>query len=356
MRGACLSAGALKQNRYKDGKRRYGMDAEFFFESPFRSPQWRSDRVVQLVTHRKGPMRVRRFDDRYVRTNRYFLLQYLAAGDDENKLDEVIAEWPHVYCAHLMQFGPDQARRDILQARLLTGEPRNEVAKRFAMAEDAVEFYEKLYFDVRDRLGSRDWIAKVVLQTSRLMASSHYGITPEEQRGLLYRFFAYHGGPLVLDAVITGLAHTTMPQREEDVGEWFDDALAQSIRARAAAAALSMEINKENVIRLLKLAFRAKEAGKNLKAGAQVSQAEREKKAGEIMAAIDRSASLWKRPEFIGEGPSQRIDPVEPHVNKEPAATAEQVATDYERDADLLNSADLDAEAAGEPILESLAI
>ena len=161
-----------------------------------------------------------------------------------------------------------------------------------------------------------------MLQTSALMAPSHSGITPEQRRGLVYKFFAFHGGPLVLDAVITGLAHTPMPQRAEDVDEWIDDALAQSIRSRAAAAALFMEINKKNVIGLLKLAFRAKEADKNSKAGARRSQADREKKAAEILAAIERSASLWKRPDCNGDGTSQPIDPIEPHVNKEPTATA----------------------------------
>ena len=114
------------------------MDADFFQDSPFRSPQWRVDRVLQLLAHRKGPLRPGRFDDRFVRIYRDFLLAYLAAGEDEHKLQAVIAEWPPVYWAHLMQFGPDSERRDILQARVLTGEPLSKIAKRFSMDETSV--------------------------------------------------------------------------------------------------------------------------------------------------------------------------------------------------------------------------
>ena len=59
----------------------------------------------------------------------------------------------------------------------------------------------------------------------------------DAERGFVYKLFAYYGGPLVLDAVTSGLDSTTLPQHGDDIEGWFNNALRQIVRTSAAAAA-----------------------------------------------------------------------------------------------------------------------
>jgi hypothetical protein len=82
------------------------------------------------------------------------------------------------------------------------------------------------------------------------------GAMSEAERGHVYRLFAYFGGPLVLDALVSGMVSTTMPRRAEDVGGWFEDALNQLVRTSALAAAASLRLNQRNMMQLVRLALR----------------------------------------------------------------------------------------------------
>jgi hypothetical protein len=108
------------------------MHADFFTNSPFRRPQWRADRVMQMVEHRPSPLKPRQYDDHYVRTYRQILLSLVAAGDDEAARYAAIQEKPHVYQAHTLHFHPDRHLRQVLEARLLTDESLAKIANRFA--------------------------------------------------------------------------------------------------------------------------------------------------------------------------------------------------------------------------------
>jgi hypothetical protein len=72
--------------------------------------------------------------------------------------------------------------------------------------------------------------------------------------------FAYFGGPLVLDALVACLSPHQTPQHVEDASAWFDDALRDAVRTRAATVASVLAIDKHSIMRILKLALRAKHA------------------------------------------------------------------------------------------------
>jgi hypothetical protein len=128
------------------------------------------------------------------------------------------------------------------------------------------------------------------------------------------------------------------PSTREDIGEWFNDIFAQISQSRASAAASFFEINKQNVIGLLKLALRAKDAGKVSKTGAQVSQADQEKQLEEIMAAMERSTELWKRQNLTEDDPAQPIDSVEPAPDLQSPAAAQEITAEIDTN-DIFSSA-----------------
>lgn len=159
------------------------MNAEIYKNSPFRKPRWRAERVMQMVEHQPLPLTSRFYDDPFVRTYRRFLLLLLDAGGDEVARFGVMHELPHVFHAHELRFHSDRQLRDVLEAWLLTVEPFSEIANRFATDPLTIEFYEALFFNVRDRLSNKDWIAKVIRAPSGDLSPNTSGATSEDQRG-----------------------------------------------------------------------------------------------------------------------------------------------------------------------------
>ena len=237
------------------------MNPNIFIQGlPFRRPKWRLERVVQLISRRPNPLRPGRYDDHYVRAYRRILLELAAADDDEAKREAVFLEYPHVCRGHLLHYSPDIERRQILEARLLTSETIQEIAIRFATVPEVIDYYEKLFFHVRDRLQCSDWIRKVIKGPRGDYRDDGEGVVTDEQRGYVYRLFAFFGGPLVLDAAVNGMINTTMPQHAEDVHAWFDDALNKIVKTSAAAAATTLQFNQQNMMQMIKLALRTSSA------------------------------------------------------------------------------------------------
>ncbi len=134
----------------------------------------------------------------------------------------------------------------------------------------------------------RDWIAKIILGPADYLVPNQRGSVTEEQQGFLYRLFAHHGGPLVLDALVGGIVPSQMPAQAADVPKWFDDALGQLIRSRATAAARVLEINRRNVMQLMKLALHGSRIGTASKPRLTKSSTEQQEELDSIIAAIKK--------------------------------------------------------------------
>jgi hypothetical protein len=237
------------------------MNPHILMQGPFRRPQWRLDRAVQLISHYPDPLRPGRHDDHYVRVYRQLLLALAAAGRSKAEQEAVSRACPHVYGAHKLHYSSQRESQQILEARLLTHESIDEIALRFGVAPQAIDYYEKLFFDVRDWLDCTGWIRIMAIKGPlSTYGDNNKGEMTLEQRGYLYRLFAYFGGPLVLDAIVNGLGTKTRPQFGDDVGDWFDDALKQIVRSTALAAAHSVQLNERNMMQFIRLAQRKRPA------------------------------------------------------------------------------------------------
>jgi hypothetical protein len=274
------------------------MDAFDCMRNPFRRPGWRAERVMQLVEHQQPSLRPRFFDDHYVQAYRLFLIQSLVAGADKDQRDAAILEYPQVCQAHRLYWQPDTERRLILEARLLTSESFAQIAERFATEPSAIDYYEKLFFNVRDRLQSSDWIAKVIRGQPDERDTNPHGVMTAAQRGYVYRLFGYYGGPLVLDAMIAGLAPDRRMLCGEDIADWFDDAMAQLVRSRAVAAAGILDVDRNNVMRVLKLALSQQRAAASTKAGRQTPNNLDDSQLEEHLEAFVSGMNGWKLSEM----------------------------------------------------------
>jgi hypothetical protein len=225
------------------------MHLDVIKDSPFRCPSWRAEHVFAMLAHRPRPLRPRRCDDTYVRAYRCFLKHCLAAGDDGEERLRLHPAMPAVAQAHEL-FSIDIERRQLLEARLLTSETFDEIAERVGTDAKTIDYFEQLFFNVRDRLTNKDWIAKIIKGPPEDRVPSRDGVMTTAQRGFVYKLFAYFGGPLILDAVV--LSISPHDRQDEDASEFFEEATRDIVRSRAAMAASLLVVDGSNVMRLLR--------------------------------------------------------------------------------------------------------
>jgi hypothetical protein len=224
--------------------------------NPLRSPRWRYDRVVKAVQKPGFLFRRSTGDDYPIRLYHRYLTRGAAAHGDNRQLELLRQEYPDAALVHELYFSRSIELRQILEARLLTDESFAQIANRMGLGESAVRLYSDLFFDVRDRMQATLWVLKIILGSPETRCKfNEDGTLTDEQRGLLYRLFAYYGGPLVLDAMVAGISGVTLPQRPDELPAWFDSALGQIIRTTATGAVHFLEINRGNAMQLIKLAI-----------------------------------------------------------------------------------------------------
>jgi hypothetical protein len=64
------------------------------------------------------------------------------------------------------------------------------------------------------------------------------------------KFFAYFGGPLICDVMISGFRRDKRIRNYEEIPEYFNEQFASQIMRRSAQASGQFEINKYNVMEL----------------------------------------------------------------------------------------------------------
>jgi hypothetical protein len=87
-------------------------------------------------------------------------------------------------------------RRWELEARLLTDEPFDVIARKCSLRVETVASYEVLHFDVRRHLQCADWIAV------RVIGPGLWRGFNEGELGQVWKLFAYRGGAAALDLVL----------------------------------------------------------------------------------------------------------------------------------------------------------
>lgn len=229
------------------------MHSQFQKYSPFRPPAWRQERVLELLDHMPEPKRPhRRRDDKYVREYYRFLRKFTAQEGPEGQAT-LFEKNPALYLAHALHFHTDREWRAIAQGLLLSGDPLEDCADHLDTLPEALDWYEKIFFNVRDRLHAQMWVSKTILGSAAYRASNRNGNVTENQQELLFKMFGYFGGATILSIVVAGHRRGNLPRRKEEMIPWFDETFSTLIRSRATQAAQVFEVNKFNVMELLGL-------------------------------------------------------------------------------------------------------
>jgi hypothetical protein len=187
--------------------------------SPRRPLAWRWQRARHLVENGRYVSR-HRDDDQTGRAVRY--LRALQRCQGERGQERLARSYPDVHAARLLH---EEGGRTCLlvQARLLARQSPGAVAARTGVPADVVRAYEALFFNVLDRLGSRDWITS--------QAVRWWDFIPAQGRpaATVLKGFAYFGGPLLLDALLPYLV-CEQHQNQDDADPAHESPLERRIR------------------------------------------------------------------------------------------------------------------------------
>lgn len=204
-------------------------------ESPFRPPNWRWARAQLYRDNRRMAMLLPRTPDQSLRTVISYQTMRDQCEDDYDRL-RLFRRYPSLYEAQEV-YESDRAVTWELEARLLANDTVEHISSRLHISPEAIDCYEKMFFNVRDRLTDKGYVAHVII--GDLM---HAGLT-ERQHDVLWKFYGYCGGPIVLDAVIDKSMGVVRPENEGDMPAYAADDVQRAILVKSMVAARTMPVN-----------------------------------------------------------------------------------------------------------------
>ena len=283
-------------------------------QSPLRSPQWRFNRVLEIENTTNA---FRKLDDEWIRELRCFKRKWDTS--DATRQHYLETEYPalcHAYQLYEHRVsGPHHRTPLMMEMRILAGQDDDEISREVLCPPESVQWYEKAFFHVRDRLHAHDWVLEHVLMPA-IMETMPYPNQARSRETLAEPFFdatlkcfAYFGGPFVLDFMLSGYSRLGHVPGRQAVDDWLDANLHQQVRRRSSMAAGMFTVNQDNVMELMNLHGKLQEVRQNAQEGDRnrtdteanvaevlnefqisVGTAGREQSKGTVLAEYDESA------------------------------------------------------------------
>jgi hypothetical protein len=173
-------------------------------DHPLRPPAWRWLRALDLWDRGEQPSEP--WDDAWV-GKALGLFRVLQRDKDLQKRRRRL---PALFQAYrLYNDGPPMLRWEV-EARLLTTEPFEQIAAKCDSTRQVIHAYEKVFFNVRDRLEATGYIINVVIGGDIIVSLK------EDDVGLILKLYAIGGGVAVLETVLDFFRHPpVVPERPE---------------------------------------------------------------------------------------------------------------------------------------------
>jgi len=178
--------------------------------NPLRALDWRFRLAEQLIA-----------SDRQVQVKQteaelkaaVTLTQLLAAENSDSRLP--FPEDSALEAHGIFQIGGPRSWE--MQAWLLTGAEDDEIADRMHIPPATIAAYENLFFNVRDRLSARDWIAHTAIRMFRSQ------VWTPEICGAVWRRYAYYWGRQGLELVLQVIRPERPPLLPHDLEDLATD-------------------------------------------------------------------------------------------------------------------------------------
>lgn len=291
-------------------------DMDVYQGDPFQRPYWRHERVLQL---RETSRRCTRYDDKWIQEYKAFLIEWDKGDTSRERLRHTQTGLFYAFQMHDRR-ATDPEVALMTEGRLLAGMSSEDIAFNLKTFPAVIDWYERLYFNVRRRLQHHDWIVKSVLLPSYDQYTEYEENKKNKKKkvpparvvrpvarphlDMSLKFFAYFGGPLVCDIMISGFRRHQHVRNPEDLADYFNQQFALQLQRRSADAAVNFEINKFNVMELFATHTRLIEIHRSGK-GADERKTEFEKNVNALMAELPwstgRSGAQLYADQLIGK-------------------------------------------------------
>jgi len=198
-----------------------------------RPPDWRWQRACELA---EGARPVRGRDDEVVRAACKFRRLIQRCETDMDKLAALDAH-PALYEAYSLYDATDDHTNNKweLEARLLARESLPAISDKLGIDIDAIMLYERIFFDVMDRLDAPGLITHTVIGKS-----VQTGLA-EREYDCLWKLFGYWLGPSVLDALAYKFNNPRHTEGHDGLRAAMRDLSKDAIDIKAAITMITMK-------------------------------------------------------------------------------------------------------------------
>lgn len=218
-------------------------------QDPLRSPAWRYERATEM-SQSPGTRFSSKHDDEMTRDLVKFLFYrkhvYATVQNTRQRDGLLFQKFPDYWSAfRIFDLADNEPMRAIMEARLVSGQEYSEIATLMAVPPTAVELYHDLFYMVRDRLTSLDYIASHVIGPVFQAGIEEYNWE------LMLKYFGYFGGPKLLQAVVYGFQNPMMITNDNDMLTFLDGKVSDNIRIQTLLATTVMRPSKFDIRSLI---------------------------------------------------------------------------------------------------------
>jgi hypothetical protein len=215
--------------------------------NPRRSPHWRWLRAVEIDAG--GPRASRAIDGadgfQWIRRVMRLKRRHAVAANKLSSLYALARTDTDLFWAHSIWADEKAPTRWAIEAYILAGASDEIIADKTGCEPGVITAYESVFFNVREKLQHSNYIVNVVMSEAVTRGLN------ERQYDLLWKMFGYQGGVHVLDAMINKFSTISRPQTADEVSTFFQESAINSMRHKAAVAALTVPINTHTQLPLL---------------------------------------------------------------------------------------------------------
>ena len=269
-------------------------------DHPYRPPDWRWRRACYLAENKIKRLSRKHDDDDVMEARK--LKSALDACETDLAVCQLMERAGDIFIAHDMWHQEDEwgegsrgrgnPARYELEAALLAGSPPERIATSLGTSPSAVRIYERLFFNVIDRLHNPGYVIHQVMGPS-----IHKGLSDRDY-DLLWKLVGYLHGPIALECFITTAASPTRVERPDQMQALYVDGTKEAMRRKSYIAARTLPINSYTQVQILELYNRQVEIEKS----GDAFQSEQQ-----IMQNIE--AAIMAMPWAVGRTVSERMDP-----------------------------------------------
>lgn len=230
----------------------------YTIHDPFRAPDWRLRRVDQI--RQVQGKRARNDDDDDVKAYLKFRNRLMASASDPSSTKETLLyrEDPGLFYAHQIYANRDLRPEVafVIEARLLAGFSSREIGSRCGTLESTIDWYEKIFFNVRDRITCYDWVLNSIIVPSISAVPSiqaKNAVTKKYPSFSLpfydstLKYFAYFGGKVLCEFMLHGDKIGVQPNSYDELLDYMEDDFKHKFYRRAVAAVQSFDVTWSNV-------------------------------------------------------------------------------------------------------------